>query len=101
VLAASAPHGSPDGQPDAPLMRPVDWLLCDVIAEPQRSIALVSRWLEEGLARNLVVTVKFKGETEFGQLAGLPALFARLQPTFARIKQLAHNKNEVTVMVRR
>ena len=80
---------------------PVDWLLCDVIAEPQRSIALVSRWLEEGLARNLVVTVKFKGETEYGQLAALPDLFARLQPTFARIKQLAHNKNEVTVMVRR
>jgi len=40
-------------------------------------------------------------ETEYGQLAALPELFARLQPTFARIKQLAHNKNEVTVMVRR
>ena len=32
----------------------------------------------------------------------LPPLFARLRPTwtFARVKQLAHNKNEVTVMVR-
>ena len=31
MLAASAPHGSPDGQPDAPLMRPVDWLLCAMV----------------------------------------------------------------------
>jgi 23S rRNA (cytidine2498-2'-O)-methyltransferase len=80
---------------------PVDWLLCDVIAEPQRSIALISRWLEEGLARNLVVTVKFKGETEYGRLSALPELFARVVPAFARVKQLAHNKNEVTAMVRR
>jgi 23S rRNA (cytidine2498-2'-O)-methyltransferase len=79
---------------------PVDWLLCDVIAEPQRSIGLITRWLDEALARNLVVTVKFKGETEYGRLAALPALFARHPPAFARIKQLAHNKNEVTVMVR-
>jgi 23S rRNA (cytidine2498-2'-O)-methyltransferase len=78
----------------------VDWLLCDVIAEPQRSIALITRWLDESLARNLVVTVKFKGETEYGRLAALPALFGRHQLAFARVKQLAHNKNEVTVMVR-
>ncbi len=80
---------------------PVDWLLCDVIAEPQRNLAIIERWLDERLARNLVVTVKFKGETDYGRLAALPALFARLEPAFARVKQLAHNKNEVTVMVRR
>jgi 23S rRNA (cytidine2498-2'-O)-methyltransferase len=79
---------------------PVDWLLCDVIAEPQRSIELVTRWMDEQLTRNLVVTVKFKGETEFGRLAALPPLFDRRRPAFARVKQLAYNKNEVTVMVR-
>lgn len=31
VLAASAPPGSPDGQPDAPLMRARDWFLCAAI----------------------------------------------------------------------
>jgi hypothetical protein len=34
-------------------------------------------------------------------LGELAALFARLRPAFARVKQLSHNKNEVTVMVRR
>jgi hypothetical protein len=79
---------------------PADWLLCDVVCEPQRSLALVDTWLSRGLCRNLVVTVKFKGRAGYGVLEELPPLFARLRPAFARVKQLAHNKNEVTVMVR-
>jgi FtsJ-like methyltransferase len=80
---------------------PVDWLVCDVVCEPPRSLALCEAWLGGGLCQNLVVTVKFKGRTGYGVLADLPALFARVRPAFARVKQLAHNKNEVTVMVRR
>ena len=80
---------------------PVDWLVSDVICEPTRSIDLIGRWLEQSLCRHLVVTVKFKGQSSYGILDTLPPLFARLRPAFARVKQLAHNKNEVTVMVRR
>jgi 23S rRNA (cytidine2498-2'-O)-methyltransferase len=80
---------------------PVDWLLCDVVCEPPRSLALCDTWLSRGLCRNLVVTVKFKGRAGYGVLAELPALFERIRPAFARVKQLAHNKNEVTVMVRK
>jgi FtsJ-like methyltransferase len=79
---------------------PVDWLLSDVVCEPQRSLALVDGWLSRGLCRNLVVTVKFKGRAGYGILADLPPLWARLRVAFARVKQLGHNKNEVTVMVR-
>jgi 23S rRNA (cytidine2498-2'-O)-methyltransferase len=80
---------------------PVDWLVCDVVCEPPRSLALCDAWLSGGLCRNLVVTVKFKGRTGYGVLADLASLFVRLRPAFARVKQLAHNKNEVTVMVQR
>ena len=80
---------------------PVDWLLCDVVCEPPRSLALCDAWLSRGLCHNLVVTVKFKGRAGYGVLAELPALFERVRPAFARVKQLAHNKNEVTVMVRK
>jgi 23S rRNA (cytidine2498-2'-O)-methyltransferase len=80
---------------------PVDWLLCDVVCEPPRSLALCDSWLSGGLCRNLVVTVKFKGQAGYGVLAELPPLFERVRPAFARVKQLAHNKNEVTVMVRK
>jgi 23S rRNA (cytidine2498-2'-O)-methyltransferase len=80
---------------------PVDWLLSDVVAEPQRSLTLIANWLERDLCRNLVVTVKFKGRAGYPILAELPARLARFTPALARIKQLAHNKNEVTVMIRR
>ncbi len=80
---------------------PVDWLLCDVVCEPPRSLAICDAWLARGLCRNLIVTVKFKGRAGYGVLAELPALFERVRPVFARTKQLAHNKNEVTVMVRK
>jgi 23S rRNA (cytidine2498-2'-O)-methyltransferase len=80
--------------------QPVDWLLCDVICEPPRSVALIQRWLEERWCRNLIVTVKFKGRAGYGILPTVPPLFQSAGWTFARIKQLAHNKNEVTVMGR-
>jgi 23S rRNA (cytidine2498-2'-O)-methyltransferase len=43
-------------QPDSP----VDWLLCDVIAAPERSIGLLLHWLEKPGAGIFVVTIKFR-----------------------------------------
>jgi hypothetical protein len=42
--------------------------------------------------------VKFKGRDQYGVLSTLTPIFDRTKPRFARVKQLAHNKNEVTVM---
>jgi hypothetical protein len=39
-------------QPD----QPVDWLLCDVIAAPSRSIELLMKWVRQRWARRFVVT---------------------------------------------
>lgn len=77
---------------------PVDWLLCDVICEPQRTIALIKTWLARRWCSHLVCTVKFKGRAGYSVLAPLPALLADAGLRFARVKQLGHNKNEVTVM---
>jgi hypothetical protein len=80
--------------------RPVDWLLSDVVCEPARALALVDEWLGQARCRHLVVTIKFKGRDHYDALAALEPILARAHPAFARVKQLAHNKNEVTVMVR-
>jgi len=78
--------------------RPADWLLCDVICEPQRTIDLLGKWLQNRWCRAAVCTVKFKGRSGYGVLAALPPLLAAAGARFQRVKQLGHNKNEVTVM---
>jgi 23S rRNA (cytidine2498-2'-O)-methyltransferase len=70
--------------------RAVDWLVCDVIAYPARTLALLERWLP--FARNLVCTVKFQGETDHDaadRIAALPGI---------RLVHLFHNKHELTVL---
>jgi 23S rRNA (cytidine2498-2'-O)-methyltransferase len=74
---------------------PVDWLLCDVIAEPQRSVELLARWLEAGACRRFVLTVKFKGEGDDAVLRELKALLAGRELGHV-VRHLDNNKNEVT-----
>jgi 23S rRNA (cytidine2498-2'-O)-methyltransferase len=38
--------------------KPVDWLICDVIAAAERSAELLLRWLQNGWCRHFVVTLK-------------------------------------------
>jgi 23S rRNA (cytidine2498-2'-O)-methyltransferase len=42
---------------------PVDWLLCDVVAAPERSAELLLRWLRNRWCRHFVVTLKLKHES--------------------------------------
>ncbi|HVY37640.1 MAG TPA: SAM-dependent methyltransferase, partial [Polyangia bacterium] len=81
--------------------RPVDWMVSDVVCEPPRSLGLAEHWVSSGLCRNLIVTVKFKGQSGYGVLAGVAQRLIDAGARFARVKQLAHNKNEVTLFARR
>jgi 23S rRNA (cytidine2498-2'-O)-methyltransferase len=74
---------------------PVDWLLCDVVAEPRRSVELLGRWLEAGACRRFVVTVKLKGEDDDGALAELKAVLADAGVACV-VRRLDSNRNEVT-----
>ncbi|MGV3658562.1 MAG: SAM-dependent methyltransferase [Prosthecobacter sp.] len=71
----------------------VDWLVCDVIAAPQRSIDLLLEWLREKRMRNFVVTIKFRGQDEYHLL---DALKREVPPRCAEfhLKRLCANKNE-------
>jgi 23S rRNA (cytidine2498-2'-O)-methyltransferase len=75
--------------------RLVDWLLCDIIAAPAKSLALLEKWLANGWARNLVFHLKFKGRGDYALARQAKALDPRL-----RVKHLLHDRNEVTVMAR-
>jgi 23S rRNA (cytidine2498-2'-O)-methyltransferase len=76
--------------------QPVDWLLCDVIALPERTIELVQQWLTEGRCRYFCVTIKFRGRTGDEQLEPFKEWLAAAGHDFY-LRRLTSNKNEVTV----
>ncbi len=78
---------------------PVDWLVCDVICAPDRTVELVERWLDDRLCRHVVATLKFKSDSGYDAIAVLGAWLSAKSGLHSRIKHLGHNRHEVTVMV--
>jgi 23S rRNA (cytidine2498-2'-O)-methyltransferase len=76
--------------------QPVDWLLCDVIAFPARTIELIEAWLTAGWCRHFCVTIKFRGQADYDQLEPLKAWVSAAGHDFY-LRRLTANKNEVTV----
>lgn len=74
--------------------RPVDWLLCDVVAFPAKTISLVEEWLAAGWCRFFCVTIKFRGQDEDDKLEPLKAWLASARHDFY-LRRLTANKNEV------
>lgn len=73
--------------------RPVDWLLCDVIAAPERTLELLHHWLERRLCRQFIVTIKFKGTDDYPRLDDLKGTLAANCDDFL-LTRLCANKNE-------
>ncbi len=72
----------------------VDWLLCDVIAAPERSIELLLDWVRSRRARRFVVTLKFKGTSQYPLLEHLKHALPPLCDAF-HLTRLCANRNEV------
>ena len=68
----------------------VDWLFSDVIAYPDRLLALVRRWIEAGAPRHIVCTIKFQGPTDHDVADAFAAIPG------GRVMHLFHNKHELT-----
>lgn len=75
--------------------QPVDWLVCDIIAAPQRSLDLLADWLREKQMRRFIVTLKFKGTEDYPILDEVKKIIPDLCSDF-RLSRLCANKNEVT-----
>ncbi len=70
---------------------PVDWLCSDVICYPEALWNWVEAWLDSGLAKNFVCTIKMQGESwdaaACSRFASVPG---------SRIVHLWHNRHELT-----
>jgi 23S rRNA (cytidine2498-2'-O)-methyltransferase len=71
---------------------PVDWLFSDIIAYPDRLLALVRRWIDAGAARYIICTIKFQGPTDHDAAEAFAAI-----PN-GRVIHLFHNKHELTFL---
>lgn len=70
----------------------LDWLVCDVIAYPARTLALVRRWLDSGRVAHIVASVKFQGATDHDTAEAFAAIPG------GRLLHLSHNKHELTFL---
>jgi len=87
-------HVQKDGfsyMPDAP----VDWLLSDIIATPDKGMELIDRWTRAQLCKRFVVHLKFKGTEQYGMVAEALARIRENGYASARGKKLFYDKNEV------
>ena len=71
---------------------PVDWLFSDVIAYPDRLLALVRRWIDAKAARHIICTIKFQGATDHDAADAFAAIPG------ATVTHLFHNKHELTFL---
>ena len=69
-----------------------DWMVCDVIAYPERLLALVRRWIAADAAARIICTIKFQGETDHAAAEAFAAIPG------GRVLHLFHNKHELTFL---
>ena len=69
---------------------PVDWVFSDVICYPERLLKWINEWLESGMTKNMICTIKMQGEIDWPliqQFADIPNSY---------ICHLNYNKHELT-----
>ncbi len=80
---------------DPAMAEPVDWLFSDVVAYPDRLLALVQGWVAAGRAGRIVCTLKFQGATDHAAAEAFAAVPG------GRLLHLFHNKHELTFLWQR
>jgi 23S rRNA (cytidine2498-2'-O)-methyltransferase len=73
---------------------PVDWLLCDVIAAPERTATLLVEWLRHRRCRHFIVTLKTRDAAAAGVLERLKRELPPLTSEWF-LTRLCANKKEI------
>jgi 23S rRNA (cytidine2498-2'-O)-methyltransferase len=71
----------------------VDWMVCDVIAAPERNIGLLLNWAKLAKMHHFIVSIKFQGHDDYPLLDDLANQLQPLCQEF-RLTRLNANKNE-------
>ncbi|MCX6126401.1 MAG: 23S rRNA (cytidine(2498)-2'-O)-methyltransferase RlmM, partial [Proteobacteria bacterium] len=87
-------------------LKPVNWLVCDVVEQPSKITDLMTEWLLEGLCEQAIFNLKLPMKRRFHEIElCLEKIRSDCQlrgiQIVSRCKQLYHDRKEVTVYVRR
>jgi 23S rRNA (cytidine2498-2'-O)-methyltransferase len=93
-------HARADGFRYRPL-KPVDWLVCDMVEQPHRVAALVADWLAEGACREAIFNLKLPMKKRYDCVGECRSIIEdRLAQADRRVviafKQLYHDRQEIT-----
>lgn len=85
---------------------PVNWLVCDMVESPSRVAQLVAEWIARGHARHAIFNLKLPMKKRLDEVRRCEAIIeARLEREdiahTIEIKQLYHDREEVTVCLMR
>ncbi len=96
-------HVRADGFTYTP-QKTVDWLVCDMVERPMHIARLISRWLTEGHCRHAVFNLKLPMKKRYDMVMECREfIMDELQQVNARaifrIRQLYHDREEVTCVI--
>ncbi|MEN9833870.1 MAG: hypothetical protein RL011_63 [Pseudomonadota bacterium] len=77
---------------------PVDWVVCDMLVGSRETLAVLDRWLSQGLAKNFVFNVKLPQAKPWPVIRDALDLLARYPWAVMRAKHLFHDRQEITLM---
>ena len=83
---------------------PVAWMVCDMVESPSRIAHLVSRWIAEGWARESIFNLKLPMKKRWEELERCRGIIDEAlggSGYFLRMKQLYHDREEVTAYLAR
>ncbi len=76
----------------------VDWLVGDMLIAPGVALGLLRRWLEPGKTRRIVCNIKLPQEHPYAAIKPVEELLKGQRLFHYAIRQLYHDRREVTVM---
>ena len=84
--------------------KPVDWLVCDMVEQPQRVAALIAEWVASGATTRAIFNLKLPMKKRVAALADAldivrDVLDAKRMKYKLQAKQLYHDREEVTVFL--
>lgn len=67
-----------------------DWVFSDVICYPERLLKWINRWIESGLVKNMICTIKMQGKTDWSIIEEFEKIPG------SKVIHLNYNKHELT-----